>query len=291
MEAHFTAFLFSFSRKAARSTARHLRHTLAPFRRFLEEEGAETPPDLSPALLVRYFAQKARALKPTTLAYHRWAVRGFLSFLLRDGFLLVNPWPDDLSIKSPQAPPRRIPTPSDALRQIAREGVFLKSLSQRNRAIFELAYGCGLRRGELMRLNLENIREDDLRILGKGGKERVVPLGKKAAHHLFRYLNGERRRIMKRAHPGQDAVFLSRTGARLGEGGYDWLLKRYRIKGKPFGLHTLRHACATHMLEGGASLPLIQKLLGHAKLDTTAIYTRVEVHDLKAALSRSHPRK
>ena len=63
---------------------------------------------------------------------------------------------------------------------------------------------------------LENIREDDLRILGKGGKERVVPLGKKAAHHLFRYLNGERRRIMKRAHPGQDAVFLSRTGARLG---------------------------------------------------------------------------
>ncbi len=93
METYFTAYLFSFSRKAARSTAKHLRHTLKPFRRFLEEEGAETPSDLSPALLVRYFAQKARIVKPTTLAYHRWAVRGFLDFLLREGYLLVNPWP------------------------------------------------------------------------------------------------------------------------------------------------------------------------------------------------------
>jgi integrase/recombinase XerC len=291
MEAYFTAYLFSFSRKAARSTVKHLRHTFQPFQRFLEEEGAETPSDLSPALLVRYFARKARTVKPTTLAYHRWAVRGFLDFLLKEGYLLVNPWPEALSIKTPEAPLRRIPTPIDALRQIARQGVFLRSLSQRNRAIFELAYGCGLRRGELMRMNLGDIREDMLRIVGKHGKERMVPLGRKAAHHLFLYLHSERRRIAARTHPGQDAVFLSRTGARLGEGGYNWLLKRYRIKGKPFGLHTLRHACATHMLEGGASLPLIQKLLGHTKLDTTAIYTQVDVRDLKSALSRSHPRK
>lgn len=210
---------------------------------------------------------------------------------MTEGYLLVNPWPEDLSAKAPTAPPRRIPTPADALRQIKRQGVFMRTLNLRNRAIFELAYGCGLRRGELMRLTLADIREDTLRIVGKKGKERLVPLGKKAGHHLFRYLLLERQCIAQRSHPGQDAVFLSRTGERLGEGGYDWLLKRYRIKGKPFGLHTLRHACATHMLQNGASLPLIQKLLGHAKLDTTAIYTHVDLRDLKAALARSHPRK
>lgn len=291
MEDYFAAYIFSFSRKAARSTTHHLRHTLAPLRRFLEAEGAESLSDLTAALLFRYFAEKSHAFRPTTLAYHRWAVRGFLSFLMREGYLLVDPWPEELSLKAPKAPPRRVPTPEDALRQIGREGVFMRSLSQRNRAIFELAYGCGLRRGELMRLTLADIRDDALRIVGKRGKERLVPLGKKAGHHLFRYLLGERRRIAERSHPGQDAVFLSRTGASLGQGGYDWMLKRYRIKGKPFGLHTLRHACATHMLEGGASLPLIQKLLGHEKLDTTAIYTHVDIQELKAALARSHPRK
>lgn len=291
MEVYFTAYLFSFSRQAAAVTVRHLRHTLAPFRRFLDAEGAEALSDLTPALLIRYFAGKADALRPTTLAYHRWAVRGFLSFLMREGYLLVNPWPDALSAKAPQAPTRRIPTPADALRQISGQGVFMRSLSLRNRAIFELAYGCGLRRGELMRLTLADIRGDTLRIIGKQGKERLVPLGKKAGHHLSRYLQVERQRIAERSHPGQDAVFLSRTGAPLGEGGYDWMLKRYRIKGKPFGLHTLRHACATHMLEGGASLPLIQKLLGHEKMDTTAIYTHVDLRELKAALARSHPRK
>ena len=297
MEVHFTAYLFSFSRhrgfrgQVAAVTIRHLRHTLAPFRRFLDAEGAESLSDLTPALLIRYFAEKAHALKPTTLAYHRWAVRGLLSFLMQEGYLLVNPWPEALSAKAPQAPARRIPTPADALRQISRQGVFMRSLTLRNRAIFELAYGCGLRRGELMRLTLADIREDTLRIIGKQGKERLVPLGKKAGHHLSLYLQIERRRMAQRSHPGQDAVFLSRTGAPLGEGGYDWMLKRYRIKGKSFGLHTLRHACATHMLEGGASLPLIQKLLGHEKMDTTAIYAHVDLRELKAALKRSHPRK
>lgn len=291
MEDYFTAYFFSFSRNAARSTSRHLRHTLAPFRRFLDAEGAESLSDLTPALLMRYLAGKAQVLRPTTLAYHRWALRGFLSYLMREGYLLVNPWPDEFFLKAPQAPTRRVPTPSDTLGQISREDVFMRSLRQRNRAIFELAYGCGLRRGELMRLNLADIRDDALRIVGKRGKERLVPLGKKARHHLLRYLLLERPRIMERSHPGQEAVFLSRTGEPLGQGGYDWLLKRYRIQGKPFGLHTLRHACATHMLEGGASLPLIQKLLGHEKLDTTAIYAHVSLRELKAALARSHPRK
>lgn len=261
------------------------------FRRFLAAEGAESPSDLTPALLIRYFAGKAQVLRPTTQAYHRWAVRGFLSFLIREGYLLVNPWPEALTVKAPQAPARRVPTPKDVLSQISRQGIFIKSLNQRNRAIFELAYGCGLRRGELMRLTLEDIRDDALRIVGKQGKERLVPLGKKAGEYLFRYLLMERRRIAQRSHPGEDAVFLSRTGAPLGQGGYDWMLKRYRIKGKPFGLHSLRHACATHMLAGGASLPLIQKLLGHEKMDTTAIYTHVDLRELKAALARSHPRK
>jgi integrase/recombinase XerD len=291
VEDYFAAYLFSFSCKAARSTAQHLRHTLNQFQRFLNDEGAQSPAALTPALLIRYFATKAKALRPTTLGYHRWAVRGFLSFLMKEGYLLVNPWPEVLCAKAPKAPPRRIPTPEDAIRQIRRQGVCMENISLRNRAILELAYGCALRRGELMRLTLTSIREDSLRIVGKHGKERLVPLGKMAAHHLFRYLLLERPRVMQRSQPGQDTVFLSRTGAPLGQGGYDWILKRYQIKGKAFGLHTLRHACATHMLQNGASLPLLQKMLGHEKLDTTAIYTQVELRDLKAALKRSHPRK
>lgn len=289
MHDRIAEYVFLFSRRAAGVTTSHLRNYLRLFSAWLEAQGTASLSDLTPETITRYFAQKRTAWQPATAAHHRWAIKGFLAHLYREGYLLVNPWPEDFRFRPVRQRPRRIPTPSEAMAHL-KKNVSRVNVALRNRAIFELAYGCGLRRCELMRLNVADLAEDSLRVRGKGGRERVVPLGKKARWHLLKYIHTERPRLT--AHqPLETALFISFFGGRLGDSGYDWLNSRYRDPKRPITLQTMRHACATHMLKGGASLPLIQKLLGHERLSTTSIYTHVDTNELKAVLKRCHPRK
>jgi site-specific recombinase XerD len=154
------------------------------------------------------------------------------------------------------------------------------ALGLRNRALLELLYSAGLRSAEAVALDLGDVDFDReaVHVHGKGGKERVVPLGEEAALHLARYLRDGRPELVRGAI---DAVFLSTRGRRL-----DTSTVR-RLVRHP---HRLRHAFATHLLEGGADLRTIQELLGHASLSTTQVYSQVDARRLRRVYDHSHPR-
>ena len=153
-------------------------------------------------------------------------------------------------------------------------------LALRNRALLELLYSAGLRSAEAVALDLADVDFDreTVHVHGKGGKERLVPLGEEAAHRLARYLRDGRPAL---AQGAVDAVFLSARGRRL-----DTSTVR-RLVRHP---HRLRHAFATHLLEGGADLRVIQELLGHSSLSTTQVYSHVDARRLRRVYDRSHPR-
>jgi site-specific recombinase XerD len=153
-------------------------------------------------------------------------------------------------------------------------------LALRNRALLELLYSAGLRSAEAVALDLGDVDFDRevVHVRGKGGKERVVPLGEEAALHIARYLQTGRPALAAGAN---DAIFLSVRGRRLDTSTVRRLLRHP---------HRLRHAFATHLLEGGADLRVIQELLGHASLSTTQIYSHVDARRLRRVYDRSHPR-
>jgi integrase/recombinase XerC len=154
------------------------------------------------------------------------------------------------------------------------------ALALRNRALGELVYSAGLRSQEAVDLDLADVEfeQEHVRIRGKGGKERVVPLGEEAAFWVARYLRDARPDLV---HGANDALFLSVRGRRL-----DTSTLR-RLFAHP---HRLRHAFATHLLEGGADLRVIQELLGHSSLSTTQIYSHVDGRRLRRVYDRAHPR-
>ena len=153
-------------------------------------------------------------------------------------------------------------------------------LALRNRALLELMYSAGLRSAEAVGLDLGDVDFDreTVHVRGKGGKERVLPLGEEAALQLARYLRDARPALAAGAN---DAIFLSARGKRLDTSTVRRLLRHP---------HRLRHSFATHLLEGGADLRVIQELLGHASLSTTQIYSHVDARRLRRVYDRAHPR-
>jgi site-specific recombinase XerD len=170
-------------------------------------------------------------------------------------------------------------------------------LGKRDRAILELLYSSGLRNAELCGLGRGHVDLERRTVFvekGKGGKDRLVPMGKKAAEALAAYIAVFPRLTLGETHgETKGALFLNRAGGRLGGDDLRRILSRsgkkarLSVKATP---HTLRHACATHLLRGGAGIRQIQTLLGHASLRATEIYTKVETSDLKRMLDEHHPR-
>ena len=178
--------------------------------------------------------------------------------------------------------PRRLPDAPklDEIESILKGTDGDSALALRNRALLELLYSAGLRSAEAVGLDLADVDFDReaVHVRGKGGKERVVPLGEQAALHVARYLRDARPALVRGA---VDAVFLSVRGRRLDTSTVRRLLRHP---------HRLRHAFATHLLEGGADLRTIQELLGHASLSTTQMYSHVDARRLRRVYDRSHPR-
>jgi len=162
----------------------------------------------------------------------------------------------------------------------------------RDRTLFELIYSCGLRVSEAVELELSQLHLEEglIRAHGKGGKERLIPLGDEALHWLRRYLDEVRPRLLKGASK-PDKVFLNNRGRGLSRKGmwkrFKDIVKRAQVAGK---IHTLRHSFATHLLRGGADLRSVQELLGHADISTTQIYTHLNREDLRRAHKEFHPR-
>ncbi|MGC9220420.1 MAG: tyrosine recombinase XerC [Solirubrobacteraceae bacterium] len=260
------------------------------------------PEQIDLRILRRYVASLSeRGQAPTTVARKLAAVRALFRVQQELGRLAQNP-ADLLSApKRPRNLPR-VPRGDEVQTLLDRIPVGT-ALQQRDRALFELAYACGLRAQELVTLDLDAVDFDaeTVRVEGKGGKTRIVPVGEPALVQLARYL--QRGRPALRAGRGADAaaqgepLFISKSGRRLSTSDIRRRLRVWTasLRQELPGLadthpHTLRHSFATHLLEGGADLRAIQALLGHSTISTTQVYTRVETKRLRAAYARAHPR-
>ena len=215
-----------------------------------------------------------RRLAPATIARKVAAVRSFLRFALGPDRVPDASLTPRRARRLPETPrPREVEAELETLDQDGPLGL-------RNRALVELVYSAGLRSREAVDLDLADVDfdQEQVHVHGKGGRERVVPLGEEAAHWLARYLHEARPQLTRDA---VDALFLSARGRRL-----DTSTLR-RVAPHP---HRLRHAFATHLLEGGADLRVIQELLGHSSLSTTQVYSHVDARRLRRVYDRSHPR-
>ncbi len=258
------------------STRRAYRSDLRHFAAWLDRRGTPLG-DVDVRALADYTTELGRArsgLSPATVARRLAAVRSLLRFTLGAA-----------NVPETALSPRRRRRLPDAPRLAEVESMLDAfgdgdPLTLRNRALLELVYSCGLRSAEAVGLDLGDVDfdQESVRVHGKGGKERVVPLGEEAALQLARYLRDARPSLARGAC---DALFLSARGRRL-----DTSTLR-RLLPHP---HRLRHAYATHLLEGGADLRTIQELLGHASLSTTQVYSHVDAKRLRRVYDRSHPR-
>lgn len=219
-------------------------------------------------------------------------VRSFLLYCEKEGLIASNP---GASVGSPKLP-RRLPqvlTPSEvAVLLEAMDGA--KPLEARDRALFELIYSSGLRCQEALDLTLRdvNFESREIRVKGKGRKVRVVPVGEVALSALGSYLREGRTRLVT-GGTQEEHVFVSRTGRPLSSSDVQRRLGRYLARASaPSGTspHTLRHSFATHLLEGGADMRVIQELLGHSSLRTTQVYSHVSAAHLRKTYRRAHPR-
>ena len=218
------------------------------------------------------------------------AVRGLFRFMLRERVIQVN---IARLVRTPKAPKRLPEVPSAEQVNTLLDGVAGGRLERphpaRDRAIFELLYGCGMRVSELAGLNLDDIDRAAgwLRVRGKGRKERQVPMPRQAGEALDRYL--AERPVVR----DERAVFLNARGRRFTRQGIGLIVKLYAtcVAGDPsLHPHSFRHAYATHLLSAGADLRAIQELLGHARLSTTQKYTQVSLTDLMAVYDKAHPK-
>jgi site-specific recombinase XerD len=259
---------------------------------FVEWIGEEAPPDVRHRDVRRYGAGlSSGGAAPATVARKLAAVRGLFDFLVRTERVGQNPADLVSSPKRAQKLPRVLSV--EQVRTLLERIPAHTPLELRDRALLELAYSCGLRCEEIVNLDVSALDFDteQLRVLGKGSKERLVPVGEPAQRALRHYL--ERGRHPLATDPREAALFLSKSGRRLSNSDVTrrlalWVREAALAAG--ISPHSLRHSFATHLLEGGADLRTIQELLGHASISTTQVYTRVDAARLRDAYASTHPR-
>jgi len=272
--------------------------TLTAYERDLNQlrawaEGSGLGPDrVGHKDLRRYAASLSAAGRaPATVARKLAAIRGFYGFLLRTGRVAQNP--ADLV----SAPKRKARLPqvltSEQMADLLDAVPSRSPLEIRDRAMFELAYSCGLRSEEVLTMTVDSIDFDDevVRVLGKGSKHRLVPVGEPARRAVELYIAKARPSLV--VDPEERVLFLSRNGRPLSASDLTRRLAvRMREAAAVAGVspHALRHSFATHLLEGGADLRTIQELLGHSSISTTQVYTHLDAARLRDAYAGSHPR-
>lgn len=265
---------------------------LQDFRRHLDSDAEKKSVESIDQYHVRGFlAQRFGRIKKASVGRKLAAIRTFFRFLVREGVLRTNPAAGIRAPKREKPLPRAL-TVDDIDRFFSRNQDMLK----RDSAIFELLYSSGLRVGELTGLRLADVdlRNGWVKVMGKGNKERYVPVGSKAVEALESYLPV--RAVLIAVGPsagGQDALFLNSRGGQLSSRSIRRILKSYLDTSglaRDASPHTFRHSFATHLLHGGADLRSIQELLGHSSLSTTQRYTKVDLGRLMEVYDQSHPR-
>src|SRR6476659_19461 len=278
-------------RGSAERTRRAYSVDLGGFSEWAGEQGLG-PGDIRHRDVRRYGAGLSNAgAAPATVARKLAAIRGLYGYLVRTGKAGANPAELVSSPKRAEKLPKVLTT--EQMRALLERIPARTPLELRDRAMLELAYSCGLRCEEIVNLDAASIdfEGEQLRVLGKGSKERILPVGEPAQRALRRYLERGRRALV--TDPGERALFLSKNGRRLSNSDVTRRLGLWTREAALAGgisPHALRPSFATHLLEGGADLRTIQELLGHSSISTTQVYTRVDAARLRDTYAASHPR-
>ena len=278
-------------RNASPYTVRNYTTDLLGFFQFLRAKEISSLKEVDRHVLRDYLSHlMEQGFVKGSIARKLSAIRSFYKYLLREGMIPVSPIATTASPKLD----RRLPSflTREEIERLLETPDLSTPQGQRDRALIELLYASGLRVSELVRLNLEQVDLDtrEIRVWGKGSKERMVLMGKPAAAALNTYLSQGRTRLLGKR--GSNALFLNRYGGRLIERRVQRILKKYAGSAgidKRVHPHMLRHTFATHLLDGGADLRVVQELLGHANLSSTQIYTHVTKSQARKVYLSAHP--
>ena len=277
----------------SRNTIEAYRNDLLQFSRFLQEEGIDDWGAVTKEHLIAFILDmKQREYSSSTVARKVAATKAFLHFLVSENVIGDDP---SANLDSP-AVTKRLPrpiSPDEIEALLTAPDAERDSRGIRDKALLELLYATGMRVTEVVSLEVDdvNLASATVRCLGKASKERIIPIYPKAVEALETYMERGRVPLLKDAQ--EKALFVNHRGERLTRQGLWLIIKRYV---KQVGMnemvtpHTLRHSFATHMLNGGADLRNVQKLLGHANISTTQIYTQVSTKHMRHVYDESHPR-
>lgn len=275
----------------SKNTLVSYRLDLAAFAQWIQRNENKNLDQVQQSDIQQYLAVRFPHSKPRSLSRLIASLRRYYRYALRESRLQIDP---TLHIDSPKLP-RSLPKSlnEDEVESLLNAPDISQSIGLRDRAMLELLYACGLRVSELVGLKVTelSLQEGVIRVTGKGSKTRLVPMGEVAVEWIARYLKeGRPETLQKRL---SDSLFVTQRGEAMTRQAFWYLIKRYAlISGiqKPMSPHVLRHAFATHLLNNGADLRVVQMLLGHADISTTQIYTHVARERLKQLHSMHHPR-
>jgi integrase/recombinase XerD len=276
----------------SRNTLESYRRDLRLFSTWLAEDRGKTLLQAQRMDLLDYLAYKfQRKARPRSAARLLSSLKRFYRYLLRENRIQADP---TLQVDSPKLP-RSLPkilTEEDVDALLAAPNVETP-LGLRDKSMLEALYASGLRVSELVAMTLAQLSQDMgvVRVVGKGNKERQVPVGEEALAWIRRYMDNARLEIL--AGRRVDALFVTSRGTSMTRQAFWYLIRRYAVRAgirKGVSPHTLRHAFATHLLNHGADLRVVQMLLGHADISTTQIYTHIARERLKQLHAKHHPR-
>lgn len=279
-------------RGLAENTLASYNSDLQQFLQYLESSKIKSFRDVNHGLLVAYLVKMQREGRaPATICQHMAAIKALYQFLLRERLVDNDP---TVNLETPRQAKKlpQVLTLEEVERLLSQPRVD-NPAGLRDKAMLELLYATGLRVSELVALNVEqvNLEGEFVRCLGKGAKERVVPMGQTACFYVRTYIENGRGKLIKKK--AETALFVNHHGRRLSRQGCWKIIKGYARAAnlnKEITPHTLRHSFATHLLENGADLRAVQELLGHADIGTTQIYTHLTRKKVREVYDRTHPR-
>jgi integrase/recombinase XerD len=277
---------------ASVQTSRAYKLDIARFVTYASIKGAKATAEIGARMLREFvYHLKDLGLSPASIRRNVSAVRTYFKFMLGEGFVVRDP------SERLETPKRWRTLPEvlgiEEIEKLLAAPSLDEPLAFRDRAMLELAYGAGLRVSEWISLGVRDVMLPDhvVRVFGKGAKERLVPIGRRAIGAIAIYLRELRPKLEK--GEGKGRLFLNSRGRPLSRMGAWKILRKYVDQvgiTKPVSPHTLRHSFATHLLEGGADLRAVQEMLGHVDISTTQIYTHVDREYLRSVHKQFHPR-
>ncbi len=285
--------VLSLEKNLSGNTVSSYKNDISSFINFISVKKIDDPSKITYQDLIDFFKELNEiGLSKTSAARYYSSLKGFFKYLFQNNYIQTNP------IEKVETPKLSKNLPHvltfNEVEKILKQPNIKEKLGLRDKAILELFYACGVRISELINIKISDLffTEEIIRVLGKGSKERLIPIGESAIYWITNYLKNSRSLLIKKLK-SENYVFLNSRGSKLSRMGVWKIVDRYvREAGinKEVHPHTFRHSFATHLLEGGADLRAVQEMLGHSDISTTQIYTHIDREYIKQVHKEYHPR-